>query len=127
MDGLNFFINYAYKYDYSDKQLIRFHNNFTIEKDSNIYRLKESGFYSIDKENIITSNRYLYYNGTDEYKSHSVLTILNHLVYTCKKFNRIIIFPRFNCKMGRKCTFVDLFNLGCFNKCKIYYVENISF
>lgn len=41
MDGLNFFINYAYKYDYSDKRLIRFHNDFTIGKDSKIYRLKE--------------------------------------------------------------------------------------
>lgn len=41
--------------------------------------------------------------------------------------NRTLILPQFDCKMNRKCTFVEMFNIECFNKCNIKYRENISF
>lgn len=128
MDGFNFFKYCSFNIDSRLSQLIGFHNDFTIGIESKEYRLKELGFYKIDNEiKYIKKYRYLYYNGSTSLNINETIRILSFLLYLSKCLNRTLILPQFDCKMKRKCSFVELFNIECFNRCNYNYKENISF
>lgn len=128
MDGKNFFNYYSFHFYNKNTSLLGFHNDFTIGITSKLYRLKELSLYNYDDEiQEIMNYKYFYYNGSCSKNISITIKLLTYLLLLCKKYNRTFILPQFECDKRRKCTFVELFNIECFIKSNIRFVENISF